>query len=483
MSAEVQAQTVPPLPPKGQMLSADQLYMTQISLYRNALAFGGTKSPSSIWSAMTLNQPETMAYYRELEDKDEDVSNCLDTLKLSVLKRDRSVQAYDDSGPALEVKEFIEQQLANLDFHTVLDCILDAPGYGFSVQEMMFDTSMGQASLIGIDDCPQELFLFGNRYQPQIGPLQLLPQPWASDGQVVPEDKFVVFTYRKRSRIRSGRPLLKAVFWPSWFKRNVQRLWLQYAEKGPGTAVVSYNDAGNAAQAQQAVEIAQAIVERTAIAIPNGFTYDVELLKVARAQDPSVYMKFFQTMQYSVARRILGETLTSFGNEGGGGSKAQGDTHADTLDDRSIELCLQTESIINRQIIRPLVLWNFGPKAPMPKWVFDTEEAEDLGLRLTIDSGLQRMGKQMSVGYVVDRYEVPLAEGEKPDAILVPNVNAPQVAIQDRAVANFSEAEKQAQLELTEFDKIFTALKIDAAKIYRERAEEIAGSVVPAAGE
>ena len=44
-------------------------------------------------------------------------------------------------------------------------------------------------------------------------------------------------------------------------------------------------------------------------------------------------------MQYSIARRVLGETLTSFGNEGGGGSKAQGDTHADTLEKRSVELC------------------------------------------------------------------------------------------------------------------------------------------------
>lgn len=479
MADQAPAQAVPPMPQQGKIVTDAALYLTQISLYRNSLAFGGTRNPSAIWAAMTSNQPETMAYYRELEAKDEDVANCLDTLRLSVLERDRSVDAYDDSQAALDVQTFVEKQIATLDFHAVLDCILDAAGYGFSVQEMIFDVSAGQASLTEIADCPQELFLFGNRYYPQIGPLQFLDQPWASEGKLVPEEKFIVFTHRKRGRNRMGRPLLQSVFWPSWFKRNMQRLWVQYAEKGPGTAVVYYNDADDASEKLQAAEIAQAIVERTAVAVPQSFKYDQELLKVARAQNPDVYMKFFQAMQYSIARRILGETLTSFGNEGGGGSKAQGDTHADTLDRRSVELCRQVESAINKQLVAPLVLWNFGPKAPMPVWHFDLEEAEDLEVRLTIDSGLQRMGKKYSVGYVSDRYDTPLAAGENPDDILVPNIQAPSVALRDTSSPSFSEAERTAEIELSEFDKLFNQLKAESAAAYKERAKEIADAAVP----
>jgi phage gp29-like protein len=507
MADEVSKQPIAPAPQKGQIVTDAALYLTQISLYRNSIAFGGTRNPTAIWAAMTYNQPEAMAYYRELEAKDEDVANCLDTLRLSVLERDRSVDAFDDSAQALEVQTFIEQQLAPLDFHQVLDCMLDAPGYGFSVQEMMFDVSAGQASLIEIADCPQELFLFGNRYYPQVGPLQYLDQPWASQGQPVPEDKFIVFTYRKRGRNRMGRPLLQSVFWPSWFKRNMQRLWVQFAEKGPGTAVVRYNDPDNQAEMQQAANIAQAIVERTAIAVPKTFEYDAELLKVARSQNPDVYMKFFQAMQYSIARRVLGETLTSFGNEGGGGSKAQGETHANTLDQRSVELCRQLESVINQQLVKPLVLWNFGPNAPVPQWHFDLEEAEDLEVRLTIDSGLQRMGKKFSIGYIADRYDAPLAEGEKPDDVMVPNVNAPAVALRDTSSPSFSEAadrlnygarrlrqlkrerrafaeeqEAVAAAELEEFDKLFEGLRTGAADLYKQRTKEIVESVVPVGG-
>jgi phage gp29-like protein len=469
-------QAIPPVPKGAAIVSDQALYMAQISLYRNSLAFGGQRDPSTIWATMVYNHPQAMMLYRELEDKDEDVANALETLRLSVLDRSRSVQPGDESQLGLDVANFIEQQLGQVqDFHGVLDCILDAPGYGFSVQEMIFDASEGQASLIGINDCPQELFLFGDRYQPQIGQMQFLDQPWASTGRPVPEEKFIVFSYRMRGRNRMGRPLLKSVFWPSWFKRNMLRLWVQFAEKGPGTAVVQYADPDDEAQKRNAAAVAQAIVENTAVAIPQNMTLMEELLKSARSQDPAVYENFYQKMQYAITRKVLGETLTSFGNEGGRGSQAQGQTHADTLETRSIELCRAVESVINRQLIRPLVLWNFGPSAPMPKWSFDLEQQEDLVARLTVDSGLQRMGKKFTAGYIADRYETPLAPGEDPDAELVPNTSAPQPMVQDKV--SFSEA--QANADLAEFDKVFAQLDDEARDLYRERIREVADAARP----
>jgi phage gp29-like protein len=481
--ADEKIQAVPPLPPKGELLSSSSLYMQQLSLYRNTLAFGGTRNPSDIYSSMAYNLPTTMAYYRELEDKDPDVSNCLHTLKLSVLERDRSVlpAPRDESALAQEAKEFVEEQLGRLDFHAVLDCILDAPGYGFSVQEMIFDTSEGQAELVQISDCPQELFLFGNRFYPQVNGLQLLPNPWASEGSEMPEQKFIIFSYRGRNRNRMGRPLLKEVFWPSWFKRNVERLWMQYAEKGPGTAVVHYNDADNASERKQAVDIAQALIDSVAVAVPKGFEFEPELLKIARAQDPKVYENFCKAKQYDIARVVLGETLTSFGNEGGGGSKAQGQTHADTLDSRSVELCRSLQSVINHQLIQPLVLWNFGPKAPMPVWQFDLEEAEDLSLCITVDSALQRMGYSFTAGYTSDRYDRPLPPGWTPDQLLVPNVNAPQVALTDRSSATYAERQAEASMrqEMEQYDKLFGQLQGEAKGIFAKRVKEIVDSAAP----
>lgn len=471
---------IPPLPEKGTVVTDQALYLSQISLYRNSMAFGGLRNPTEMWATMMYNHPQAMLLYRELEDKDEDVANALDTLRLKVLEREHKLVPADDSPRAVEVMNFVEAQLKNIpDFHSVLDCVLDAPGYGFSVQELVWDTSMGQASIVGINDCPQELFLFGDRYQPQIGQLQFLANPWAANGTPVQEEKFLVFSYRKRGRNRMGRPLLKSVFWPSWFKRNMQRLWVQYGEKGPGTAVVRYSDADNAQERQQAVNVAQAIVENTAIAIPAGLALETELLKIARAQNPAVYEKFFQAMQYSIVRKILGETLTTFGNEGGTGSRAQGETHADTLDARVVELCRATASVLNRGLVRPLVLWNFGPDAPMPEWSFDLGQEEDLMKRVTVDSALQRMGKKFTFGYAARRYDLPLVKGEDPEGIMEPNPKAPQVQLRDMTSgAAFAEGEDAEALarELREIDGAFAQFRKESRALLKERTAEVAGS-------
>jgi phage gp29-like protein len=488
MADDVSMQTkvdAPALPPTGEVVDEGRLYLTQIALYSNSLAFGGAVSPSVIWNSMVRNESRAIMYYRELEEKDEDVGNCLDSLKLAVLQRGRLVTPggkttkEKESSLAIEIAQFVQQQFDELpNFHAVLDCLLDAPGYGFSIGEMIFDVSEGQVSLVNVKDCPQELFLFGNRFRPQVGQLQLLDSPWAMQGQLQPENKFLIFTYRGRAQNRMGQPLLRRVFWPSWFKRNVLRLWLQYCEKGPGTVVTRYNDSDSEASKQRAAEIAKAIAERNAIAVPQNFQYDSELLKVARALNPDVYMKLQQAMQYNIARRILGETLTSFGNEGGTGAKAQGEVHADTLEQRIIELARAVESVVNRQLVRPLVLWNYGPDAPMPTWGFDLEEEEDLSMRIVIDSALQRMGKQIPTQYVVDRYDIPAIDGEA--ATMVPNVNAPQVALQARDVSTFAEALSmlpEMAHDHSEFDTLYEQLKKEAMGPLAVRSREVADTL------
>ena len=475
------AQAVPPLPPAGEIVSTAALYNTQISLYRNTLAFGGIRSPSVIWSSMLRDDGTAMLYYRELEEKDTDVANALDTLKLSVLERAHSVKPADDTPLAAEIRDFVQAQLDGVpNFHGVVDNLLDAPGYGFSVAELIFDTSMGQANLLDIKDCPQELFLFGDRFQPQIGPLQFLDMPQASSGTPVPEDKFIVFSYRPRSRNRMGRPLLRSIFWSSWFKRNMQRLWVQYAEKGPGTAVVRYQDADDPKQRQEAADLAQALISQVALGVPAGFEYDKELLTIARAMNPDVHEHFYQAMQLDIVRRILGETLTSFGSEKGRGSQSLGNVHSDTLEKKSIELCKMAASVVNRQLIRPLVLWNYGPNVPMPTWGYETEQAEDMDKRLNIDKGLQGMGLTFTESYLRDRYEVPAPAAG--DVIVQPNPNVPLTgSVPTTGDTSFSETgnEAAAQAELKEFDRLADQLRSESVDLLQSRVREITDGLAP----
>jgi hypothetical protein len=59
-------------------------------------------------------------------------------------------------------------------FNQALWALLDGPGYGMAIAEIMFDVSMGQVSAIEIKDRPQELFTFNPWNMPQNGPLRYL---------------------------------------------------------------------------------------------------------------------------------------------------------------------------------------------------------------------------------------------------------------------------------------------------------------------
>jgi phage gp29-like protein len=466
-------------PPSGTIVSEAALYNTQITLYRNTLAFGGMMNPTMIWASMQREDGLAIPYYREIEEKDTDVANALDTFKLSVLKRENKVVPADQTALAQDIAAFVQAQFDGLpDFHAVLSGLLDAPAYGFSIGEMIFDTSMGQASLLDVLDCPQELFLFNQRNTPQIGPLQFLTQVQASEGTLVPEEKFVVFTYRGRARNRMGRPLLRSVFWSSWFKRNVQRLWMRYAEKGPGTAVVRYPDAADPVQKLQAANLAQQIIELTAVGVPANFEIDRDLLKGARTIEVAAYEHLYEAMQLDVVRRILGETLTSFGSDKGKGTQALGNTHAETLDDKSVELAKSLAGSVNRQMVRRLVTWNYGPNAPMPAWLPDTSEAKDLTERLNIDKGLQGMGLEMPISYLQTTYGIPAPQNNEPVAKATPTAVAPLAPV----TANFSEGpgREMADQQLAQFDTLVDELKSESLKMLSERTSQITDALQPA---
>src|SRR5579875_2908338 len=262
------ADPAPAPPEKDRMVTPEILFLNQGTVYRQGAAFGGTANPTVVWQQMIDNMPIAMLYYRELEAKDDDISDAIEEVKLSVSKRGWDLVPGDDSQAALNAKEFIEAQLKGVpDFDNSLNNMLDAPFYGYTVAELIFDSSMGQASLTDIVDCPQELFCFNDWNYPQIGPLRLKTWYGAMNGVLVPEQKFLTFTSRMRHGNRMGRPILRDTYWASWFKRNVLRFWMKYGEKGPGTAVVTHKSDASPQEKQIALAAAEAIANEVAIAV------------------------------------------------------------------------------------------------------------------------------------------------------------------------------------------------------------------------
>jgi phage gp29-like protein len=284
-----------------------------------------------------------------------------------------------------------------------------------------------------------------------------------------------IFSYRPRAGNRRGRPLLRAVFWPSWFKRQTVRFWLRFGEKGPGTAVVKYANGASEDEKKQALSAAETIINSVAAAVPDSFSLVEDLLTAARSQDPAVYEKLVTRMEQSVRRRIVGQTLTAMGSDGGKGTQALGNVHEETKEQRSVALAGMLETAINDQVIYPLVLWNFGPDAAaklLPKLKINTETQEDLTARSGIDKTLQDMGVAISESYAREKYSIP--EPTKGDNILEPRQQAaPANGVGGGPQPQFSEATKK---DLSDVQRLMEQFRAEAVDVFRARAKEIAES-------
>jgi phage gp29-like protein len=72
-----------------------------------------------------------------------------------------------------------------------------------------------------------------------------------------------------------------------------------------------------------------------------------------------------------------------------------------------VELARALEAVINDQLVRRLVLWNFGTSAPMPRWTINTKDPDELIVRIKLDQILQGMGLEFTENYARSTYSVP----------------------------------------------------------------------------
>jgi phage gp29-like protein len=470
------AEVLPKKPVRGELMDARVL--ADRSQQLNLAPFSGAVNPSMIWDQMMRDDPGVFAYYRDLEEKDDQIAQCLETRKNGVLSRERQLVAASKDAADQKVMEFVKEVLAAIpNFDNVLAELLDAPAFGLTVAETIWQYDGARIYVEDLKARPPEWFLFNPVIQMQNGPLRLKKNIWDLDGVVVPEHKFVVWSFRPRYGNRRGRPLLRRLFWPSWIKRNAIRLWLKYAEKGPGTIAVKYRAGSGDEEQRQALKAAEDISATTAVAFPEGFTIEESLLKAARSVPSEIFRALLKEYaDAAIAKIILGQTLTSAGSDQGAGSRALGQVHQDVRLEivRADAGALMTA--INDQVVRPLVTFNFGPDTPAPKWEITVEEPEDLDLHAKRDQILQQMGTPIPKKYALSTYGIP--ELEEGDEILEPRAQAlPGLGARDSGLGNFSERE-DSEKDLAKLEKGAVAGALNAYAALIKRAVEQASKEV-----
>lgn len=350
-----------------------------------------------------------MELFAEIEEKDPHLAAQLQTRKQAVTGLDWEIVPYQaDNAEDKEIAEYVADQLHGLeDWEGVCMDLLDAIGKGYAVAEIMWDTSGPRVTINRIDRVPQTCTTWD-----EYGRMRLITAEHPS-GIALPPDKFVVHRYQARSGHPTRAGILRVIAWTYLFKNYSLKDWVSFCDVyGMPLRLGKY--APDASQEDKDALIAALLQLGTDAAgiIPQGA--DIQFVADAgKASTAAIYEGLARYCDEQISKAVLGQTLTS---DSGGGSYAQSKTHNEVRHDLTEADCKALAATLRRDLIRPLVLYNYGAQAAerLPHIRWDSEEPADLQETVKIYETLTGLGLPVPLSHLYDKFGIPKPRAGEP---------------------------------------------------------------------
>jgi len=344
--------------------------------------------------------------FEEMEEKDPHLFSQLQTRKNAVTGLDFEIIPFDsDDERDKEIAEFVEAQINGIEgLEEIMLDLLDAVGKGFSVSEIMWAYDEGHVVVGDIRFRHQKRFFWDTEDKFKVRTDE------APEGIELPKNKFILHRYKARSGHPSRAGVLRVVAWMYLFKNYTLKDWVAFCEVYGMPLRLGKYQPGASEDDKRALMQALAQIGADAAGIfPDGTTID--FVNTEKASSTDLYERLARYCDEQISKAILGQTLTS---DSGGGSYAQSKTHNDVRHDLTVADCKALAATLRRDLIRPLVLFNFGEDKRIPYIRFDAEESEDLEQTANIIGTLiEKVGLKVPTSYIYKKFSIPKPEGDE----------------------------------------------------------------------
>lgn len=287
------------------------------------------------------------------------------TLKtLGVLRASYRLESGGDTTVTHFVQRNLDQMQGSAD--SILQQAMDAFIYGWSVQELTYREHEGYlwlSSARALD--PHYLGVVLDEFGRTTGLRLEIPGETPRD---LPLDRYVVFRNRDRYGLAKGQSDLDAAHrhWKS--KQELLTKWeLHLAKFASPTVLGRFGTSVSLGEQGKLLDALRNITAASALVVPD----EVEVTALQAAREASGYQEAVDFHNREIARCILGQTLTT--DEGKRvGSLALGKVHLQIFEMQLVALRKAlADEVMTEQVIRPLVELNFGPQAPIPRFIFE----------------------------------------------------------------------------------------------------------------
>jgi len=369
-----------------------------------------------------------------MEEKDLLYQGVLHTRKMAVSQLDIDVIAAGDDRRSLDDAEFVREVLiesAQVDLHDVVFEMLDALGKGFSATEIIWDTN-GRNMRSGAPEwLPFQLkwrdprwFMFD-----WISGEQLLVRTLSTDGPQLPvgrdswDSRLSPINFRMRTslgqqvgiqpassplapfkfithitRAKAGLPirggLARIAIWVYLFKNYVLKDWMVFAEVyGQPMRLGRYGPGATENDKAALLRAVANIGTDSAVIIPESMAIDFVESRGGGQKSHEMYQNFCEYLDTLLTIGILGQELTTQLPRGAG-SRAAAEVHDVVRRDIATDDAWRVSATLNRDLVKPLIDLNRGPRRRYPRVSIGFNEKADLtelmaGLGTAIDRGLR----------------------------------------------------------------------------------------------
>ena len=309
----------------------------------------------------------------DMEERDPHYLAVLGTRKRQVSQLKVTVEPADDSTEAEADAELVRDWVKRDELEDELFDMMDAVGKGFSVAEIVWDMSARQWAPARLEHRLPQWFSY-DRVSGTV--LQRRSEDGAQWQDLEPA-KFVVHLARAKSGLPIRGGIARCVAWWWLFKNFGVRDWLRFIEVyGHPYRVGKYHPGATDDEKAVLRRAVRDVASDSAAIVPEGMILEfIENSGTGVRSD--MYHGLLKYVDDSMSKAILGQTLTTETSSEGGGAYALGQVHNEIRKDIEKADARQLGATLSRDLVRPLVTLNRGPRERYPRIVVGREAQGD----------------------------------------------------------------------------------------------------------
>ena len=336
---------------------------------------------------------EYLEIAQELEQRDPHYRSVLSTRKHAVEGLDLFVETAGDTPRDKEIAQAVEEDiLKHRDIMDLRKNALDALGKGFSVNEIIWDTSGSRWK--------PKTFIFRDprwfAYEKESGDLCLRAMH-GNDLAPLEPFRFIVHEPNLLSgtQITSGLSFTALFYW--LIKNYDVTSWAAFVDRfGYPIRLGKYGRKATKDDISTLKRAVAAIGSDVGAVIPDSMVIDIIEAKTT-GDKANVYKDLAEWVDKELSKLVLGQTASA---EGTAGKLGDSEIQQEVRDDIAKADALQFEQTINRDLIIPYVNFNFGEQEVYPQ--VRTKLVEKKNIQLIVDS----VQKLVPLGLKVSKSEM-----------------------------------------------------------------------------